>query len=207
MMTTVSPTPAARTRSSTSLGPIFGTGTVASRSGAPNSARIMAFIVSARRMLLGAALRRDDRQQEKRPAAATAVEGHGATEHRGRTIVGIGVRHAARAPRAVVELLAELGELALVLVVLATARERHAPAGRHHDARGDDLDVALVDLAGGQRLYPVVGMVGPVGQAAFFVESPMGDTQPPVGDRRVRIGRSHARDLLAVRLEQPPDQG
>src|SRR5438093_13724890 len=57
MMTTVSPTPAARTRSRTSLGPIFGTGTVASRSGAPNSGKIIAFIVSARAMTLGPALR------------------------------------------------------------------------------------------------------------------------------------------------------
>jgi hypothetical protein len=48
MMTTVSPTPAARTRSNTSLGPIFGTGTVASRSGAPNSESTIAFIVSGR---------------------------------------------------------------------------------------------------------------------------------------------------------------
>ena len=52
MITTVSPTPVARTRSSTSLGPIFGTGTVASRSGAPNSGRIIAFIVSGRGMAL-----------------------------------------------------------------------------------------------------------------------------------------------------------
>jgi hypothetical protein len=52
MITTVSPTPVARTRSSTSLGPIFGTGTVASRSGAPNSGRTIAFIVSGRGMAL-----------------------------------------------------------------------------------------------------------------------------------------------------------
>src|SRR5436309_4879068 len=50
MMTTVSPTPVARTRSSTSLGPIFGTGTVSSRSGAPSSRRTIAFIVSPCRM-------------------------------------------------------------------------------------------------------------------------------------------------------------
>jgi len=47
MITTVRPTPAARTRSSTSLGPIFGTGTVASRSGAPSAGRIIAFIVTS----------------------------------------------------------------------------------------------------------------------------------------------------------------
>src|SRR5690348_13909124 len=50
MMTTVSPTPVARTRSSTSFGPIFGTGTVARRSGAPNCGMIIAFIVSGRGM-------------------------------------------------------------------------------------------------------------------------------------------------------------
>src|SRR5262245_39700035 len=52
MITTVSPTPVARTRRSTSLGPIVGTGTVAGRSGAPNSGRIIARIVSGRGMAL-----------------------------------------------------------------------------------------------------------------------------------------------------------
>jgi hypothetical protein len=47
MITTVSPTPVARTRSSTSFGPIFGIGTSRSSSGAPNFGRTIAFISSA----------------------------------------------------------------------------------------------------------------------------------------------------------------
>src|SRR6266536_6297853 len=44
MITTVRPTPAARTRSSTSVGPIVGIGTSRSAIGAPNFGRTMAFI-------------------------------------------------------------------------------------------------------------------------------------------------------------------
>src|SRR5262249_26125557 len=52
MITTVRPTPVARTRRSTSLGPIFGTGTVAGRSGARTCGRITARIVWGRAMAL-----------------------------------------------------------------------------------------------------------------------------------------------------------
>lgn len=43
-LTTVNPTPVARTRRSTSFAPMFGTGTSASTSGAPNSRRTIAFM-------------------------------------------------------------------------------------------------------------------------------------------------------------------
>src|SRR5262245_4274766 len=45
MITTVSPTPTARTRSRTSPGPIFGTGTMAGLSGAPKAGSTIARIV------------------------------------------------------------------------------------------------------------------------------------------------------------------
>src|SRR3972149_547033 len=44
MITTVTPTPVARTRRRTSLGPIFGTGTSSSRTGPASSRRTIAFI-------------------------------------------------------------------------------------------------------------------------------------------------------------------
>src|SRR5213594_967034 len=73
MITTVRPTPVARTRRSTSLGPIFGTGTVASRSGAPNSGKIIAFIVSARAMTLGPALGDVGHRDLLRPGAVLGI--------------------------------------------------------------------------------------------------------------------------------------
>src|SRR6185503_12246753 len=101
---------------------------------------------------------------------AAAVEGNLSAEDIRRPVVRVGMRHAARAPRPVVELRTELRELARVLVVLAAHGEGQAPAGGDDDAGGDDLHVALVDVAGGERLDAIVRMIGAIGQAPPGVE-------------------------------------
>ena len=77
------------------------------------------------------------------------MQRHAAAEHIRRPALGIAVRHATGAARAVVEFFGKLSELAFVFIIAAFDGERHAPAFGHDDATGDDFDFAFVDFAGG----------------------------------------------------------
>src|SRR5262245_36316494 len=69
--------------------------------------------------------RRDDRQEHPRLAITARMNRHAILEDRLWTALRIVVGHAAGAARAVVEGLAELRQLALVLVVTAAHVQRH----------------------------------------------------------------------------------
>ena len=99
------------------------------------------------------------------------------------------------------ELLGEVAEFAVVLVVLAAHGEREPPAGGNDDAGWDELDVALVDVAGRERLDAVVGVVGPVGRGALRVEAAVRGAQPTVSDGGVGVCRAHEGDFVAVRIK------
>src|SRR5262249_36438069 len=77
---------------------------------------------------------RDDGRQQIRAVRAAGVQRHPAAEYVGRPVVGIVVGHAAGAAGGVMELLAEVRDVAGVLIVLAAHGERERPSGRHDDA-------------------------------------------------------------------------
>ena len=93
-------------------------------------------------------LLRNDRQQEIRFVPASGVQCDTTAKTICWAIVGIGMGHPTRSPGAIVKLLAEFGEFALILIVLAANGKRNLPANRNDDATRHDFHVALIDLTG-----------------------------------------------------------
>src|SRR5262245_6979114 len=89
------------------------------------------------------------------------------------------------------ELVLEVRQLAAagaaVFVISAAHREPDAVASGHYDRGRPNLDVELHHLARLQRLFAVVGVIGPIGCGELPVELAVRGPEPALGDRRVRI--------------------
>src|SRR5205814_8817343 len=77
-----------------------------------------------------------------------------------------------------VEFVRQLGVAEAMFVVLAADVQRQAVAGGNHDAGRQDLDQELDRLAGNQRPFLVVRVVGAVRQALLDVELALRGPQP-----------------------------
>src|SRR5215468_10968063 len=139
---------------------------------------------------------RDDREQEVRLPAGTVPEGLRAAGEGRRAVHRVVVEERAAAGHLVLER-AEPGRPGTVdLVVAAPDGQRHPVPGREDHAGGPDLDIGLVDLARDERLDVIVAVVGPVGGGQLRVELAVGQAEPALCDRGVRVNGARERDFL-----------
>src|SRR5581483_9913935 len=144
---------------------------------------------------------RDDGQQHMRLTAGAGVQRDVASEHGRRPVTRIVMRERPDAGPDLAERLHACARFAWIDVVGATDGQREAIAFRQDNAGRPDLDIDLVDLAGGELLLLVMRMVGPVWQRQLWIELAVRAAQPPLSDRGVGVQRSLERDLLEVRRE------
>ena len=140
----------------------------------------------------------NNRQQDIGLPVRAGVQRHFAAEHRRRPIARIVVREYRAAGPHFAQRFEAFAGLAREHVIVAAHRQRQPIALRQRDAGRPDFDVDLVDLAGGELLLFVVGVIGPVRQRQLRVELAMRATQPALRDRRVRIERALEGDFLEV---------
>ena len=84
------------------------------------------------------------------------MQGDVVVEDRGWPVVRVVVRHAAGTARRIVERFGEFAQLTGIFVILPAYGQAQMPSGRNDNTGRNDLDVTLVNLAGRQRLDPVV---------------------------------------------------